>query len=150
MKIKNKIKDVEKMKKINITHFGIIGLLAMLMIGASGKEKFTQEDVWDMEHDDSEYFVYVPLRARKAEYKGIEYFYLSDNQGAMYIEFDEELEDGGNYIAEIGRYTDEMYELEKSDFTFTREMRKSFSEYERLDSEVAEDIVKEMTANLDL
>ena len=110
----------------------------------SRKATMTDDDVWQMQHDDSEYFMYVPLKATKSVYNDIEYFYLNDNQGGMYIVFGDSLVDGGNYIAEMGVYSDDIYELELGGFEFTDEAEQSFEDYSIMDKKVAEKILEEM------
>lgn len=107
----------------------------------------TEDDVWSMEHEDSEHFRYVPLRAFKAEYKGTEYFYLYDNEDSMYISFDD-LIDGGNYIGEVEKTNDKLCELKNGGFEFTEEYEQDYIKYATEDREVAEKILENMIIDL--
>lgn len=113
----------------------------------SEMKNMNEQDVYDMEHINDEYVTYRPLKAFKAEYKGVEYFYLNDNEGSMYISF-ENLVDGGNYIGEVGKYTDTLYELEYDKFQFSDDYEKSYEDYSIMDSKVAEKMISEMMIEL--
>lgn len=102
----------------------------------------TQDDVYAL-GEDNEYFRYLPLKAHKNIFNGVEYFYLHDTMGAMYLYTDGQLEEGKNYIAEVGRYTDTLYGVKESDFKFDEVYEQNFIYWLQEDKENANDLYRE-------
>lgn len=108
----------------------------------------TDNDVWDMERVNSEYITYVPLRAKKINYDDKEFYYLYNNEGSLHVGF-EDLVDGENYLAEIGVYTGDIYELELGEFDFTEEAELLFEEYAEVDDEMALEMYEELNDTIE-
>lgn len=102
--------------------------------------KRTQDDIYAMKSEDGT-IGYMPLKAKKASYNGIEYFYLQDGQGSFYISFDN-LIDGQNYIGFVGKNDDKLYTYMKDDFKFDYEDWFHEKENIREDNSVAEKLMK--------